>query len=123
MEKYFYLEESPYLPTYCKLYFNIDKMPFPNGTKGSYNLLPARVLGLDYADFLRFARDVLEAKIMGKGERYPRAYFRKTPEVLQMVKLLNKRMELIMNLRAKPYELKKQLNGDIVKEEIDVSFK
>lgn len=123
MEKYFYLEESPYLPTYCMLYSNIDKMPFPNGTKGSYNLLPARVLGLDYADFLRFARDVLEAKIMGKGERYPRAYFRKTPEVLQMVKLLNKRMELIMNLRAKPYELKKQVNGDIVKEEIDVSFK
>lgn len=123
MEKYFYLEESPYLPTYCMLYSNIDKMPFPNGTKGSYNLLPARVLGLDYADFLRFARDVLEAKIMGKGERYPRAYFRKTPEVLQMVKLLNKRMGLIMNLRAKPYELKKQLNGDIVKEEFDVSFK
>lgn len=123
MEKYFYLEESPYLPTYCMLYSNIDKMPFPNGTKGSYNLLPARVLGLDYADFLRFARDVLEAKIMGKGERYPRAYFRKTPEVLQMVKLLNKRMELIMNLRAKPYELKKQLNEDIIKEEFDVSFK
>lgn len=123
MEKYFYLEESPYLPTYCMLYSNIDKMPFPNGTKGSYNLLPARVLGLDYADFLRFARDVLEAKIMGKGERYPRAYFRKTPEVLQMVKLLNRRMELIMNLRAKPYELKKQLNGDIIKEEFDVSFK
>lgn len=123
MEKYFYLEESPYLPTYCMLYSNIDKMPFPNGTKGSYNLLPARVLGLDYADFLRFARDVLEAKIMGKGERYPRAYFRKTPEVLQMVKLLNKRMGLIMNLRAKPYELKKQLNGDIIKEEFDVSFK
>lgn len=123
MEKYFYLEESPYLPTYCMLYSNIDKMPFPNGTKGSYNLLPARVLGLDYADFLRFARDVLNAKIMGKNERYPRAYFRKTPEVLQMVKLLNKRMELIMNLRAKPYELKKQVNGDIVKEEFDVSFK
>ena len=123
MEKYFYLEESPYLPTYCMLYSNIDKMPFPNGTKGSYNLLPARVLGLDYADFLRFARDVLNAKIMGKNERYPRAYFRKTPEVLQMVKLLNKRMELIMNLRAKPYELKKQVNVDIVKEEFDVSFK
>lgn len=123
MEKYFYLEESPYLPTYCMLYSNIDKMPFPNGTKGSYNLLPARVLGLDYADFLRFARDVLNAKIMGKNERYPRAYFRKTPEVLQMVKLLNKRMELIMILRAKPYELKKQVNGDIVKEEFDVSFK
>lgn len=123
MEKYFYLEESPYLPTYCMLYGDIFEMPFPNGTKGSYALLPARVLGLDYADFLRFARDVLGAKIMGKNERYPRAYFRKTPEVLQMVKLLNRRMELIMNLRAKPYELKKQLNGDIVKEEFNVSFK
>ena len=123
MEKYFYLEESPYLPTYCMLYTNIEKMPFPNGIRGSYSMMAARVLGLDYADFLRFARDVLEAKIMGKGERYPRAYFRKTPEVLQMVKLLNKRMELIMNLRAKPYELKKQLNGDIVKEEFNVSFK
>ena len=96
MEKYFYLEESPYLPTYCMLYTNIEKMPFPNGIRGSYSMMAARVLGLDYADFLRFARDVLEAKIMGKGERYPRAYFRKTPEVLQMVKLLNKRMELII---------------------------
>lgn len=46
-------------------------------------MMAARVLGLDYADFLRFARDVLNAKIMGKNERYPRAYFRKTPEVLQ----------------------------------------
>lgn len=123
MEKYFYLEESPYLPPYCMLYTNIEKMPFPNGIRGSYSMMAARVLGLDYADFLRFARDVLEVKIMGKNERYPRAYFRKTPEVLQMVKLLNKRMELIMDMRAKPYELKKQLNGDIVKEEIDVSFK
>lgn len=85
-------------------------------------MMAARVLGLDYADFLRFARDILEAKIMGKGECYPRAYFRKTPEVFQMVKLLNKRMELIMNLRAKPYELKKQVNGDIVKENFDVSY-
>lgn len=122
MEKYFYLEESPYLPTYCMLYTNIEKMPFPNGIRGSYSMMAARVLGLDYADFLRFARDILEAKIMGKGECYPRAYFRKTPEVLQMVKLLNRRMGLIMNLRAKPYELKKQVNGDIVKENFDVSY-
>lgn len=121
MEKYFYLEESPYLPTYCMLHTNIEKMPFPNGIRGSYSMMAARVLGLDYADFLRFARDVLEAKIMGKGERYPRAYFRKTPEVLQMVKLLNKRMELIMDMRAKPYSLEKRIDGSIIKENFDVS--
>lgn len=121
MEKYFYLEESPYLPTYCMLHTNIEKMPFPNGIRGSYSMMAARVLGLDYADFLRFARDVLNAKIMGKNERYPRAYFRKTSEVLQMVKLLNKRMELIMNLRAKPYNLEKRIDGSIIKENFDVS--
>lgn len=121
MEKYFYLEESPYLPTYCMLHTNIEKMPFPNGIRGSYSMMAARVLGLDYADFLRFARDVLNAKIMGKSERYPRAYFRKTPEVLQMVKLLNKRMELIMDMRAKPYSLEKRIDGSIIKENFDVS--
>lgn len=121
MEKYFYLEESPYLPTYCMLHTNIEKMPFPNGIRGSYSMMAARVLGLDYADFLRFARDVLNAKIMGKNERYPRAYFRKTPEVLQMVKLLNKRMELIMDMRAKPYNLEKRIDGSIIKENFDVS--
>ena len=121
MEKYFYLEESPYLPTYCMLHTNIEKMPFPNGIRGSYSMMAARVLGLDYADFLRFARDILNAKIMGKGERYPRAYFRKTPEVLQMVKLLNKRMELIMDMRAKPYNLEKRIDGSIIKENFDVS--
>lgn len=121
MEKYFYLEESPYLPTYCMLHTNIEKMPFPNGIRGSYSMMAARVLGLDYADFLRFARDVLKAKIMGKNERYPRAYFRKTSEVLQMVKLLNKRMELIMDMRAKPYNLEKRIDGSIIKENFDVS--
>lgn len=44
-------------------------------TIGSYNILPARILGLTYAEFLRYARDKYNGIIIGKEYKYPKVVF------------------------------------------------
>ena len=39
--------------------------------RGSYNLFAARVMGLNYADYLRLCRDYYGAILTGKNEKYP----------------------------------------------------
>lgn len=115
MKKYFYLEESPYMATYQAIYLNHGSFPFEGKIYGSFNLMPARLLGLTYAQYLRFCRDVLGATLVGKNSKYPVAYFRLTPEVQQFVKLLNKRAEMAVFEHDHPYDLEVQLDGTIVK--------
>ena len=74
MKKYFYLEESPYMKTYQSIYLNHGNFPFEGKIYGSFNLMPARLLGLTYAQYLRFCRDVLGATLVGKNSKYPVAY-------------------------------------------------
>ena len=115
--KYFNLEESPYMPTYSVIEVNHEafKSAFPNGIDGSYILLPARLLNLSYADYLRYCRDKLEAFVVGKGHKYPVAYFRATPEVQQFLKLLNKSAEYAMFEHDHPYNIEIKLDGTAVK--------
>ena len=115
--KYFNLEESPYMPTYSVIEVNHEafKGAFPKGIDGSYVLMPARLLGLSYADYLRFCRDVLGAFVVGKGHKYPVAYFRATPEVQQFLKLLNKSAESAMFEHEHPYDIDIKLDGTAVK--------
>ena len=115
MKKYFYLEESPYMKTYQAIYLNHGNFPFEGKIYGSFNLMPARLLGLTYAQYLRFCRDVLGATLVGKNSKYPVAYFRLTPEVQQFVKLLNKRAEMAVFEHDHPYDLEVKLDGLIVK--------
>lgn len=115
-KKYFYLEESPYMTGYSMIYAKLDEMPFPNGTTGSYGLLPARLLGLSFPEYARFARDVLGAQIIGKDQKWIQIYFRSTPEVQQFLKLLNARMEMIMYDRAHPYAILENADGTMKKE-------
>lgn len=115
--KYFNLEESPYMPTYSVIEVNHEafKSAFPNGIDGSYILLPSRLLNLSYADYLRFCRDILGAFVVGKGHKYPVAYFRATPEVQQFLKLLNKSAESAMFEHDHPYDIDIKLDGTAVK--------
>ena len=41
----------------------------------SYNIISARVLGVTYAEFLRWARDNYNGIIKGKGNKYPLIVF------------------------------------------------
>lgn len=115
MEKYFYLDESPIYRDKHLIRVNVEKMFFPNGTRGSYNVLIARVLGLSYTDYLRYVRDKLGAELIGKNRRYVVPYFDLTPEVKMFINVLNKRMTLIMFNRDHPYNLKEDENGKIIK--------
>ena len=55
MKKYFYLEESANQPGKFLVKIDFDQLP-PMTTTGSYNLLPAHLLGISYAEYLRFCR-------------------------------------------------------------------
>jgi hypothetical protein len=97
-KKYFYLEESPYHPGKYRVAINFDTLPGIR-TIGSYNLLPARLLGLSYADYLRYCRDVYKAEIIGKNNMYPVAYFKDNMAAGDLIRSLNNRMEQIIQKR------------------------
>ena len=65
-------------------------------TRGSYQIIAARVMGMSYATYLRFCRDVVGAEIIGKNEKYPIPVFEKTKEAYKFLELLNARANLIL---------------------------
>lgn len=56
---------------------------------GSFGLIAARVLGLDYPDYLRFVRDNYNARLYGK-EGYTYATYQNRDDCYKVVNLLNK---------------------------------
>ena len=100
--EYFTLEESPYRPGKYTIRINFDKFPSQLSTSGSFNLLPARLLNLSYAQYLRFCRDMVGGEIVGKKSVYPIAYFDKTMTTNAFVRLLNSRMNLVIWEREHP---------------------
>lgn len=91
---FFYLEESPLNPG--KYTVRLDFSLLPIWSTSSYNVLMARVMGLDWAEFLRYCRDVAGADVWGKGHLYPVPYFSNTPEARQLVMTLNTRLSEIV---------------------------
>lgn len=110
MNNYFFLDDSPLYKSKYVIRFNVDLTYFPHGTTGSYNVFQARLLNLSYAEYLRYCRDKLGAELLGKGNRYLVPYFNKTPEVELLVKLLNVRMNYIVNEHDFPYDYIKKDN-------------
>lgn len=100
--EYFVLEESPSRPGKYTIRLNFDKFPSQLSTSGSFNLLPARLLNLSYAQYLRFCRDIVGGEIAGKNTIYPIAYFNKTMTTNAFVRLLNSRMNLVIWEREHP---------------------
>lgn len=95
MRKVFYMDESARNPGEYMIRVNVDLLPFTT-TIGSLNVLPARLLNLTYAQYLRFCRDILGAKVRGKNCGYPVAYFKRDEILNQFVKLLNARTEFVI---------------------------
>ena len=113
MKEYFFLDESPYYKGKYVIRINLEEMPFPNGTRGSYTLLIARLLNISYTDYLRYARDRLGADLVGKNARYVVAYFDNNKEARALIRLLNSRMNYVMDLRRNPYSYKVNEDGAI----------
>ena len=97
MKKYFYAESSPYRIGYRTIKVNPTLLPFEK-CEGSLNVLAARLMGLTYANYLRFCRDCLGADLYGKGSRYPVAYFPDSKNLSVFLELLNKRAELCLKV-------------------------
>ena len=113
--KFFYLEEAPYYANKYMIQMNHDLFNFPNGTRGSYRVMLARLVNLSYAQFLRYCRDVLGAELVGKNQKYVLPYFDKTNEVRMFVKLLNARMEYVMREQESPYEYTEGEDGKVIR--------
>lgn len=71
-------------------------------TQGSYNLICARLMGLSYADYLRMCRDYYGAEIIGKGSKYPVAYFTRSDKMDSLIEQLNARANLVLWEREHP---------------------
>lgn len=93
--KAFRLEESATYPSYYLIKVDVTKIPFTT-TRGSLNVIPARLMNLTYGNYLRFCRDVLGAEIYGKNSLYPVAYFKRSEYVEQFLDLLNARAEYVI---------------------------
>lgn len=93
--KVFELEESGYQPNKYILRFHPDRFYCEN-TTGSFAVMAARIAGLPYGMYCRFCRDVLGAEVVGKESMYPTVYFKKTPETLMFIRLLNSRANLVI---------------------------
>jgi hypothetical protein len=95
---YFYIDKDSSNGMIIRINFN--KLPLFY-TKGSYTIIMARLLNLSFSDFLRYCRDVHEAKIVGKNTLYPVLYFKKEEKAQNLIKMLNKNVELVLKNKGK----------------------
>lgn len=115
MKKYFYLNESPSNKGKYLIAVDSEDLPFESGMIGSYNVLVARLLNLSYAQYLRFARDILGADLVGKNFTYIIPYYKRSNELDQFIILLNKRMELVLQEREKRFIIERNEEGELIK--------
>ena len=111
--QYFYLEESPYYPHRYTLRLNYELCDITKGTRGSTSVLPARLLHLTYAHFLRYCRDVLNAELIGKNGLYVVPYFKGDIKSRSFVRLLNARLHYIMSEIKDPNDYIEQEDGTV----------
>ena len=73
---------------------NLDELPFMC-PKGSYNVLKARLFGLEYAEFLRMARDNYSATLIGQTG-YIIEKFKDRNDASKLCIELNKRINQVL---------------------------
>lgn len=73
-----------------------------NHTEGSFNIICARLFSISYADYLRMCRDCFGAEIIGKGSKYPIAYFKLSKGLTDLIEQLNIRANLVLWEREHP---------------------
>lgn len=71
-------------------------------TEGSFNIICARLFGLNYPDYLRMCRDCFGAEIVGKNSMYPTAIFKFSKQLTDLVDGLNSRANLVLWEREHP---------------------
>lgn len=99
----FHIAESIGSPGYY--YIEPDHYKFHLiSTKGSFNVIYARLFNISYANYLRLCRDELGATIIGKNSYYPIALFDSKEKAKKLADLLNARATLVLCQRADEQE-------------------
>ena len=102
VRQYYHLEESVSNPGKYLIHLNFDEPTLPRMfTAGSYNLLMARLFNMPYSEFLRFCRDCYGADIQGRKCMYPLPVFENNAKTMELVKMLNERLTIVVEERKK----------------------
>ncbi len=72
-----------------------------------------RLSNLVYCYYLAYAGGRFGAEIIGKNAKYPVAYFTLNTEAQALVKLLNARMDYVMDEQKYPFEYKVNSEGEV----------
>lgn len=104
MKDYFIVEESVYNKGSFLVKIVHENLPLGENIVGSCNVLAARVLSLNWIDYLRMCRDIYGAMIVGKNEKYPVAYFKDKEKANELKVILNKRVSTILKQKSKNVE-------------------
>lgn len=94
MNKAFYPLDFHNNNTYMIRYSD-EVYAFVGKTGSSFNVLPARVMGLSFPSFLRFARDKYNATLGGQSKKYVTMTFENKKDCQELCDVLNKRWEAI----------------------------
>ena len=98
MNRYFYLDESPYYPGKYAIRLVHEKFNLTT-FRGSCNCIPAKIMMLSYANYLRFCRDNYGAELYGKNKKYPIALFNDKSKAEKLVKELNRRAAAVVGIK------------------------
>lgn len=102
MKPYFDYEETQFSSAHVRLVLKHELLPLQS-TKGSFGILPSRLMGISYPNYLRFCRDELNAIVVGKNHLYIDPIFLKTKEFFQFLKVLNGLAALALTEGKKEY--------------------
>lgn len=99
MKKFFYVDETPYHEG--KYIISIVHESFNlHNFKGSCNCIPAKLMMLSYANYLRYCRDYFGAELIGKNQKYPIALFPDKKKAEELVKELNRRAAVVVDIKS-----------------------
>ena len=102
-KEYFGYEESEFYPgKYTLSIKDYDGFLLKGLKNGSYGVIFARLLNLDYPSWLRCCRDLFGAELIGKNSLYVVPYFKRDEKLVQLVKLLNVQANLVMWMHDNP---------------------
>lgn len=96
-EKFFYYDFSPYLNGGVIIHLYWDALETYSSL--TEHILPARLLGITYGEYLELCEKTLEANLQIEENGFVLPIFKFGPLVHQFVKLLNARMNLIMSYK------------------------
>lgn len=99
MSKYFMLDKSPLVEDGYILRLKDHSQYFKN-IKGSYGVFYCRLLNITYPNYLRYCRDHLGAKLVGKHSTYITVYFKNNQETRDFLFYLDSRVEDVIKQRG-----------------------